>query len=193
MTDYSWEGIMEKTKEALRILITGESNAVKMYEAFSKKAKDEGYSNIALLFEVLSKAERIHIKNHVNALDEKYTPELDDINIQSTEINLKTAYLNEREEGTKLYPELVKYIKKECSTEYGKVARLSMLWAQKVEREHARIIKRALKSLERGRDFPIESIYLCQVCGNIVINDLKEQGCDVCGHDHQFFKMMVKD
>jgi len=40
---------MEKSKEALKILITGESNAVKIYEAFSKKAFEDGYKNIALL------------------------------------------------------------------------------------------------------------------------------------------------
>lgn len=181
---------MEKSREALKILITGESNAVNTYEAFSKKAYEEGYNHIGDLFEALSKAERIHIKNHLHALDEEYTPVDDKVIINSTLENLQQAIRGESEESKRMYPQLIKSIKSECNTEYGKVARLSMTWAQKVEKEHARLLKKALKSLKEGNDLSIERIYLCQVCGNIVLDKLDDKGCKVCGHDNQFFNQI---
>ena len=184
---------MEKSKEALRILITGESNAVITYEKFSQIAHDDGFTNIGRLFDVLSKAERIHIKNHLHALEEDFEPELDDVVHGSTKENVMAAIKGETEESKKLYPKLIKYIKSECKSEFGKVARLSMIWAQKVEKEHARLLKVALKSLSTGNDMKIESIYLCQVCGNIVLDNLNGKECDVCGHDSQFFNIISGD
>ena len=181
---------MEKSKEALKILITGESNAVKIYEIFSTKAYEEGYGNIGLLFDVLSKAERIHVKNHLHALEEEFEPELNEVSVQSTMENLKTAITGETEESKKMYPRLIKSIKSECGTEFGKVAKLSMTWALKVEKEHAKLLKIALKALNSGSDMMLKSIFLCQVCGNMVINDLTDDVCKVCGHDRQFFNEM---
>ena len=182
---------MKKSKEALKILINGESNAVKTYEMFSLKAKEEGYPQIGLLFEVLSKADRIHIKNHLHALNEDFVPELNEIAIGTTGENLNAAIKSETEESRKLYPRLIKSIKSECKSEYGKIARLSMTWAQKVEKEHARLLKSALKSLQSGHDLTIRGIYLCQVCGNMVLNELSKEVCDVCGHDSQFFTLLT--
>ncbi len=184
---------MEKSKEALRVLITGESNAIKTYEIFSQKAYEDNYENIGLLFEVLAKAERIHVKNHLHALEEDFEPILDDVTIQSTMENLQSAIIAETEESKKLYPKYIKYIKSECKSEFGKVAKLSMVWAQKVEKEHAKLLTLALKALKSREDLQLKSIYLCQVCGNIVINDLTDNVCSVCGHDRQFFSSMGRD
>jgi rubrerythrin len=66
-----------------------------------------------------------------------------------------------------------------------------MLWALKVEKEHARILKKALKALKSGVDFPHNLMFLCQVCGNLVLGDLNGKGCAVCGHDLQFFNQVT--
>lgn len=184
---------MIKSREALKILITGESNAVKTYEAFAQKAREEGYDKIAQLFSALSKAERLHIKNHLNALGEDFSPQLEEVELGDTLANIQTALLGEGEESRKLYPHLMRSIKSECKSEYGKVARLSMLWAKKAEREHEKHLKKAYKYLKRGLDFPCEVIYLCQVCGNIEIDRLKGDVCDICGHDIQFFNELKGD
>jgi len=181
---------MEKSKEALKTLIKGESEAVLMYDSFSLKAAEEGWKNIAALFKALSQAERIHIKNHLNALGEDFTAETVEVASQSTADNLIRAIEGETEESRKLYPRLIRDIKSETKSEYGKVARLSMTWARKVEKEHARLLKKAAKALSKGRDLEVTNIYLCQVCGNIVLNELGEETCAVCGHDRQFFNQV---
>lgn len=180
---------MNKVRRALKILIKGENDAVVLYGQFLDQAKLEGYNNIATLFEALIMAERIHIKNHYNALGEEFIPVKSEIKqIGSTLENLITALTGEAYENKKLYPQLIKSIKKECSNDYGKVAKLSMMWAKIVEKEHARLLKSAFKSLKSGNDILFDNISICQVCGNVVIDKIADKECTVCGHDHIFFK-----
>ena len=179
---------MNKIKKALGILISGESSAVAMYNNFAKIAFDEGFPNVGYLFKALAAAEYIHIKNHYNALGEDFTPVLDsDYMVGTTLNNISTAVKGELEENRKLYPSLIKSIKHETNTLYRKVAKLSMTWAQKVEKEHANILKKALKAVTLGKDVDISVIYICQVCGNVIINELTDNPCEICGHDVEFF------
>lgn len=182
---------MENIKEVLRALIQGESEAISLYTIFAKRAKDEGLSRISILFDALVMAERIHIKNHIRALGEEFIPLKNNSLVVGTTLeNIRTAITGEVEENKKLYPSYIKRIKKECSSDYGKVARLSMTWAKNVENEHAKLLKKAYKALKSGKDFKFESIALCQVCGNIVLNKKDTKECSICGHDHIFFETL---
>ncbi len=184
---------MDRVKYALKILIQGESEAVSLYEAFSEKAKSEGFLNISTLFLALVTAEKIHINNHIKALGEDFTPINNEIpEISSTFSNILTAIEGEVEENKTLYPNLIKSIKKDCGNQYGKVARLSMTWAQKVEKEHANLLKKALISQKKGEDLSFENISICQVCGNVVLNEDYKDECKVCGHDSMFFKGLLR-
>lgn len=181
---------MEKSREALKILIKGENEAVRNYVAYSKVAMEEGFTRTAGLFDALSKAERIHIKNHLNALGEDYEPQLEPAVTGTTLENIAAAMAGENEESRHLYPGLMRSIKGECSDDYGKVARLSMLWARKVEKKHAKLLKKAYKAMKQGGEIAYKVIYLCQVCGNLELDVIKDDICDVCGHDSQFFNAL---
>ncbi len=184
---------MEKTKKALKTLITGESEAVQKYKKFAEAACNEGFKNVGELFGALAQAETVHIRNHMQALGEDYVPDIgeEDV-IDVTTENLRNALSGEISENKILYPQLIKSIKKECREIYGKVARLSMLWASKVEKAHAKLLKKALKSVEKGKDIEVNSIYICNVCGNIVFDADCKKECSVCGHDTIFFKRQKK-
>jgi len=185
---------VNSVKEALRTLIKGENDAVALYKQFFEQAKKENLHNIALLFEALVMAEKIHIKNHFSALDEEFIPEKSkNQSIGTTLENLNTALTGEVRENKELYPRLIKSIKKDINTQYGKVAKLSMMWAKNVEKEHAKLLKKAFKSLKKGNDIKLHSISICQVCGNIVVNKNSQKVCDVCGHDDIFFKSIYED
>lgn len=183
---------MTKIKNAFTELIQGEREAVEKYTLFSNVAKDEGFKKISLLFDALIKAEKIHIKNHLNALGEM-VPEVEiiNINVGSTLTNIEEALKGEVKENKSLYPRLIKSIKGEDNTQYGKVAKLSMTWAGKVEKEHAKLLKLALKSVKKGIDINFENVYFCKVCGNVEINWKSEKECKVCGHDSIFFKKIT--
>ena len=184
---------MENVKESLRTLIQGESDAVALYSQFMEKARQESFWNIATLFEALIMAEKVHIKNHYNALGEDFVPEVRTFEkSNSTKENLEIALKGEDQESRKLYPKLIKNIKKESKTEYGKVAKLSMTWAKVVEKEHAKLLRIAYKNLIKNKSFDFNTISVCQVCGNIVINKKNDSVCQVCGHDDIFFKAISK-
>lgn len=177
-----------ESEKALKILIEGETSASANYSKFAKKADEEELPTIAALFRALSSAELIHIKNHNKALGSIYNPTAEPCEIKDTLSNLKTAIEGETEENKKLYPSLIKKIKKETKTEKGKVARLTMVWAQKAEAEHAKLLKKAFQSLKSGTDLDAEQIFICKVCGNVLLNKNNKKECTVCGHDFLFFE-----
>jgi hypothetical protein len=54
----------ENTIKNMQEAYKGEITAIAKYTAFSKKAEQEGYSQIALLYKAVAVAESIHAKNH---------------------------------------------------------------------------------------------------------------------------------
>ena len=59
-----------KTIENMQSAYKGEKTATAKYEAFSKKAEEEGYHNIALLYNAVSAAENIHATNHKAVIED---------------------------------------------------------------------------------------------------------------------------
>lgn len=55
--------------ENLKEAINGESNAMRNYELYAEKAREENLPEVAHLFKAISTAEAIHIKNHLRALE----------------------------------------------------------------------------------------------------------------------------
>jgi rubrerythrin len=180
-----------KSKTALQNAILGETKAIASYTAYSEKAAQEGFPNIAYLFKALVQAEEFHNRNHGNALKlvsaEKYNPLIQKVvNTGSTLENVQLAVAAENYEAKKMYPGFKNEIKSELKEEDARVARLSFSWAEQVELGHEKALKIALKALEEGHDLDVESIYVCRVCGNLIFNE-PEDYCDVCGHDERFY------
>jgi len=79
-----------------------------------KKAKEDGYKNIAVLFEAASHSEKIHANNHKKALEElgekpdDFKPEFE---VKSTKENLQDAINGETYEITAMYPVFIETAK----------------------------------------------------------------------------------
>lgn len=180
---------MEQTKECLKLSILGERGAVKKYCLFAEKAEQEGKPNLAKLFRGLVAAEHVHIKNHLSALSEEFEEDnCEQVEIASSLENINSSIDGEVAEANEMYPKFMKTVKKEGKDQFYKVALLSLEWATKAEKIHAKILKIAQKSINSGDDFPYSSIYLCRVCGNLEIGPKPENHCVVCGHDEAFFQ-----
>ena len=184
-----------KTKAALQGAITGETEAIAKYKAYAQKAIQEGYRNIAYLFEALIQAEEFHNRNHGNALqlisDQEFLSPVHEFQVSSTFENVLDAIESEHYEAKKMYPQFIKDIRSELEEEDARVARLSFSWAEQVELGHENALKIALKALELGQDLDVEIIYVCRVCGNLVFNE-PEDFCDVCGHDDRFYMKIIR-
>ena len=58
----------DQSEKNLKAAFAGESQANRRYTAFSRKAEEEGLSNIARLFRAVAESETIHAINHLKAL-----------------------------------------------------------------------------------------------------------------------------
>lgn len=155
-----------KTIENLKAAITGETTASAKYAAYAEKAKQEGYTNIALLFEAASKSENIHAGNHIAALEQlgetmgKVTPEF---TVKSTKENLEDAIKGESYEVATMYPEFIK------TANDGKVniALISFNYAYQTEKKHKDFYKEALDKLNSNQEKSLPTAYyVCPTCGN---------------------------
>lgn len=156
---------MEKIEEKLQTAFAGESQANRKYLAYSKKADEEGYKQIARLFRAVAAAETIHAHNHLRIMG----------GIKTTEENLKAAIEGEHYEFTKMYPEFIEQANKESK----KRAARSFEWANEVEKVHGELYSKYLERLKAGEKFEEEDFYVCEVCGYTVEGETPDK-CPVC-------------
>ncbi|MFX0103277.1 MAG: rubrerythrin family protein [Candidatus Hodarchaeota archaeon] len=178
---------MEKYKESLKEAITGEFNAILKYKKYSEIAEKENFPNIAYLFKALAAGEQIHFDNHKRALKEAFEPESKDFSPGTTLENLKDALGGETWEFKDMYPQLMKSIKRDGSTE-GLVAKLSMEWAKETEKTHAEVLQHAIGLMEAGNDFQGDKLWVCDACGNLYVGEKPNELCPVCKHDPFHYK-----
>ncbi|MFA4825172.1 MAG: rubrerythrin family protein [Methanoregula sp.] len=153
---------IENAKEAF----AGESQANRKYQAFSEKAADEGFKNIATLYKAASEAEAIHAKKLLKVLAA----------IEPTAKNLEASIAGETHEFTTMYPGFIKVAEAEGRSD----AVLAFTHAMKAEQVHATLYKKALDAVKAGNDLGREKIFLCPVCGNIETGKAPDK-CPICG------------
>jgi rubrerythrin len=152
----------ENMKEAFK----GETTASAKYSAYSKKAEEEGYHEIALLFKAASASEKVHANNHKAVLREgdqqvpSITPEF---TVKSTKENLKDAIAGETYEITTMYPEFIVNANKAGN----QFSLISLNYAYKTEQKHKPLYEKALAALENNNVKSLPSVfYVCPTCGN---------------------------
>ena len=153
------------TNENLQEAFAGESQANRKYLAFAKKADDEGLPQIAKLFRAAANAETVHAHAHLRVLG----------GIKSTQDNLQEAIEGEGHEFKEMYPGFLA----EAQEEGNKPAIFSIKNALAVEEIHHGLYIKALNAIKSGADLPEAKIYVCQVCGNTVYNDVPDK-CPIC-------------
>ena len=153
---------IENAKEAF----AGESQANRKYLAFSEKASEEGFKNIATLYKAASEAEAIHAKKLLKVLAA----------VEPTSKNLEVSIAGETHEFTTMYPGFVKSAEAEGRSD----AVLAFTHAMKAEQVHATLYKKALDAVKAGNDLGREKILLCPICGNIETGKVPDK-CPICG------------
>jgi Rubrerythrin len=151
----------ENAKEAL----AGESQANRKYQAFSDKAAEEGFRNVAVLYKAASEAEAIHAKKLLKVLTA----------VESTAKNLEVSIAGETYEFTTMYPAFVKAAEAEKRSD----AVLAFTHSMKAEEVHAGLYKKALAAVKAGTDLGREKVFLCPICGNIEIGKAPDK-CPIC-------------
>jgi rubrerythrin len=170
-----------KTIENLKAAYNGESTASAKYAQFALKARDEGFNNIAKMFEATSKAEAIHADNHKKVLEklgEKVeTPVIGEYKVLTTLENLADAMKGESYEVETMYPDFMNT----AETENCIDAKKSFTWAIDTEKKHKEFYQSASSALSGGSEqqFPA-GWYVCPVCGNTYDEGTVKEACDFC-------------
>lgn len=162
---------MAKTEQHLKEAFAGESQANRKYLAFAVKADNEGYPQVARLFRAAAEAETVHAHNHLRALGA----------IKMTRENLQEAIEGETHEFKSMYPGMIDTARKEGQ----KAAERTFIFANEVEKEHAKLYQKLLDNLDKPQEnYPY---YVCPVCG--FTSEKEAPGvCPVCGAKGEMFR-----
>lgn len=163
----------------LEAAIDGEATASAKYAAYAMQAARERRPQIAALFRATSKAESIHLQNHLEALQTLdvtgYRPKVKTFEVKTTAANLKEAIDGEKYESKTMYPTFIK----NAQDDFEDQAIKSYKWALGSEKNHARLYAEALVSIDRPAQLP-KAYYVCPTCGNVYNNKINGD-CELCG------------
>jgi rubrerythrin len=154
------------TKKNLADAFAGESQANRKYLAFARQADLDGFPQVARLFRGAAHAETIHALAHLRAMG----------GIKNTADNLAAAVEGEGFEFQQMYPPYLQQAKEEGD----QLAEISFRNALAVEEIHYKLYSDALQAVKAGNDLVTHTIYVCEICGNTVYDEVPER-CPVCG------------
>ncbi len=170
-----------KTEANLMAAFAGESQARNKYTYYSSKARQEGYEQIAAIFEETANNEKEHAKMWFKLLHNGDVP--------TTADNLKDAASGENGEWTDMYARMAKEAKEEG---FDKIAYLFEA-VGKIEKEHEERYLALLKNVEDGTVFAKKEkvVWICGNCGHIHVGEKAPEKCPVCDHPKAYFSMRV--
>jgi len=168
-----------KTEKNLMAAFSGESQARNKYTFYAKKAKEEGYVQIAQLFKETAKNEKAHAKMWFKLLKGGEIP--------STPENLKDAAAGENYEWTDMYAAFAKEAKEEG---FNDIAFLFEKVAN-IEKEHEERYKKLLQNIEAQKVFAKDSKvnWYCINCGFSFNGQKAPETCPVCKRKKAFFEV----
>ena len=67
------------------------------------------------------------------------------------------------------------------------LAEFSFNLARNAELVHKKLFEKYLKKLDNNEEIEDIDIYVCQICGNVELNN-PPKVCTICDHDQMFFK-----
>ena len=164
------------TLENLKAAVNGETGASAKYAACAKAAREQGYNQIARLFEATSAAEQVHIKLEtaaIQAVEPDYAkPEPPAAEGLATDLNLIAGATGEIYETSDMYPAFIAKAVEEGETKAVQVFTRAKL----AEAVHAELYLQAYNDIDAEDD---DQFFLCPVCGYIHKGDDFDK-CPIC-------------
>jgi rubrerythrin len=183
-----------QTEKNILTAFAGESQARNRYTYFSSKATDEGYIQIADIFEETANQEREHAKRLFKLLqggDVEIRASFPAGVIGTTGENLKAAAAGEHYEWTDMYPSFAKLAREEgfeavaCIFDNIAVA----------ERQHEKRYLGLRANLQNGavfkRDKPV--VWRCRNCGYLHEGTEAPDVCPACAHPQAHFELLCEN
>lgn len=183
-----------QTEKNLLKAFAGESQAKNRYTYFAKKAKSDGYEQIAAIFLETAIQEEQHAKMFFRFLEGgmvEITASYPAGVIGTTAQNLHDAAEGEHEEHSLLYPQFAEIAKQEG---FPKIATKFKMIAQ-AEAQHEKRYRALLENLVNdrvfSRDTPVK--WICRKCGYVYEGTKALANCPACDHPQAYFELLKEN
>lgn len=172
-----------RTEENLKTAFAGECQAFTKYSYYADKAMEEGYNEIASVFEETAGNEKEHGEIWFKLL---HCGEMPD-----TMENLLDCAAGEHHEWTDMYKEFAEVAREEG---FCHIAALFHMVGD-IEKQHEARYKDLIKLLEEGKMFARETqqVWICTNCGHIHIGKHAPEKCPVCGFPQGYFVIRAEN
>jgi len=182
-----------KTEECLINAYAGESMARNRYTFYAKQAKEEGYEQIAEIFQMTADNEKEHARHfyeYVGDIMGTVTGTYP-FNLGTTEENLKTAIEGEHEEHSILYAEGERMAKEEGFDEISETFK----YVRRAEEHHEARFRKLLENIVNDTVFKkdYDADWMCRECGYILHCKEAPSKCPNCHHPKAYFQIQCEN
>lgn len=179
-----------RTEKNILTAFAGESQARNRYSFFASAAKNEGYVQIAAVFEETANQEKEHAKRLFKLLEGgevEVTAAFPAGTIGTTLENLIASAGGENHEQTSMYPEFAKVAREEGLQEIACIFDAIAV----AERFHEKRFLALAKNIEKGQVFKKDKsvTWRCRNCGYIYEGEAAPNKCPACAHAQAHFEI----
>lgn len=183
-----------QTEKNILTAFAGESQARNRYTYFASKARNEGYRQIAEIFEETADQEKEHAKRLFKLLEggeAVVTASFPAGVIGTTVENLDEAAGGENYEWTEMYPGFAETARAEG---FGDIAVIFEAIAV-AEKQHEKRYRALIANIEAGRVFDREEsvTWRCLNCGYLHEGTEAAHECPACAHPRAHFEVLCEN
>jgi len=170
-----------KTYDNLLLAYAGESQARNKYVFYASKAREEGYVQIAKIFEETARNEQEHAEIWYKHI----------LPIGSTEENLLSAAEGEHYEWSEMYADMAKVAREEGFTQIA----YQMEAIADIEKFHEDRYLKLRDNVQQGKVFSREQevTWICDNCGHEFTGKQAPEICPVCHHVQGYFQIKAEN
>lgn len=181
-----------KTAQCLMAAFAGESQARNRYTYFAAKARQEGFVQIAEIYEETANHEREHAKRLFKFMtggEQKIEGSFPFGVIGATVDNLQESAAGENFEHSKMYPDFAKIAKSEGFEEIANV----FLSIAEAEKYHEKRYLALRKNIQEGKVFKKDKavVWVCRNCGYNHNGPEAPKTCPACAHPQAHFEVLA--
>jgi len=179
-----------RTEKNILTAFAGESQARNRYTYFASVAKNEGYVQMAAVFEETANQEKEHAKRLFKMLEGgevEITAAFPAGTIGTTLENLKASAAGENHEQTCMYPEFAKIAREEGFNDIACIFDAIAV----AERFHEKRFMALAKNIEKSQVFKKDKAitWRCRNCGYIYEGASAPNKCPACDHPQAHFEI----
>lgn len=183
-----------QTEKNILTAFAGESQARNRYTYFSSKARQEGYRQIAEIFEETANQEKEHAKRLFKLLEggeAQVTASFPAGVIADTVTNLVEAAGGEHYEYTEMYPGFAKVAREEGFPEIAGIFESIAV----AERQHEKRYLALKRNIEAGEVFEKKEkvTWRCLNCGYLHEGNEAPDKCPACDHPRAHFELLCEN